>query len=66
MSGDMNFKSKFVSYVLADVTIFVQKVPFIFWHYVDVDKVSRITLKKIITKRDGINANNFEDRYYKV
>ena len=44
----MNFKSNFVSYVLADVIIFVQKVPFIFWHYVNVDEVSRITLKKLL------------------
>ena len=48
MSGDMNFKSNFVSYVLADVIIFVQKVPFIFWHYVNVDEVSRITLKQLL------------------
>ena len=44
----MNFKSNLVSYVLTDVTIFVQKVPFIFWHYVNVDEVSRITLKKLV------------------
>ena len=48
MSGDINYKSNFVSYVLADVIIFVQKVPFIFWHYVNVDEVSRITLKKLL------------------
>ena len=34
MSGDINY------YVLADVIIFVYEVPFIFWHYINVDKVS--------------------------
>ena len=48
MSRDINYKSNFVSYVLADVIIFVQKVPFIFWHYVNVDEVSGITLKKLL------------------
>ena len=40
MSGDINFKSNFVryvSYVLADVIIFVYEVPFIFWYYINVD-----------------------------
>ena len=27
-------------YVLADVIIFVYAVPYIFWHYINVDKVS--------------------------
>ena len=40
--------------MLADVIIFVYEVPCIFWHYINVDEVSRITLKKIITKCDGI------------
>ena len=39
MSGDINYKSNFVSYVLADV-IFVYEVPFIFWHNINVDEVS--------------------------
>ena len=48
MSGDINYKSNFVSYVLADVIIFVYEVPFIFWHYINVDKVSRIILEKLL------------------
>ena len=47
MSGDINYKSNFVSYVLADV-IFVYEVPFIFWHNIDVDEVSWIILKKLL------------------
>ena len=35
-------------YVLADVIIFVYKVPCIFWRYVNVDEVSLITLKKLL------------------
>ena len=61
MSGD-------VTYVLADVIIFVYEVPCVFWHYVNTDEVSLITLQKLlqsamellqiatawfITKRDG-------------
>ena len=54
MSGD-------VTYVLADVIIFVYEVPCVFWHYINVDEVSLITLKKVlqiatawfITKCDG-------------
>ena len=34
-------------YVLADVIIFVYEVPCIFWHYINVDEVSWITLKKL-------------------
>ena len=48
ISGDINNKSNFVSYVLADVIIFVYEVPFIFWHYINVDKVSLIILKKLL------------------
>ena len=48
MSGDINCKSNFVSCVLADVIIFVYEVPFIFWHYINVDEVSWITLKKFL------------------
>ena len=33
-SGDINYISNFVSYVLADVIIFVYGVSFIFWHYI--------------------------------
>ena len=64
-------------YVLADVIIFVYEVPYIFWHYINVDEVSRITLKTLlqsamellqiatgITKCDGFITNC--DRYYKV
>ena len=35
-------------YVLADVIIFVYEVPCIFWHYINVDEVSWITLKKLL------------------
>ena len=35
-------------YVLADVIIFVYEVPCIFWHYINVDEVSLITLKKLL------------------
>ena len=49
MSGDIDYKSYFVSYVLADVIIFVYEVPFIFWHYINVDEISSsITLKKLL------------------
>ena len=64
-------------YVLADVIIFVYEVPCVFWHYINVDEVIWITLKKLlqsamellqiatgITKCDGFITNC--DRYYKV
>ena len=35
-------------YVVADVIIFVYEVPCIFWHYINVDEVSWITLKKLL------------------
>ena len=41
MSGD-------VTYVLADVIIFVYELPCIFWHYINVDEVSLITLKTLL------------------
>ena len=41
MSGD-------VTYVLADVIIFVYEVPCVFWHYINADEVSLITLQKIL------------------
>ena len=34
--------------MLADVIIFVYEVPHIFWYYINVDEVSRITLKKLL------------------
>ena len=37
-------------YVLADVIIFVYEVPRIFWHYINVDEVSRITLKTLLQR----------------
>ena len=40
MSGD-------VTYMLADVIIFVYEVPCVFWHY-NVDEVILITLKKLL------------------
>ena len=48
MRRDKNNESNFVRNVLADVIIFVYKVPFVFWHYIFVDKVSWITLKKLL------------------
>ena len=41
MSGD-------VTYVLADVIIFVYEVPCVFWHYINTDEVSLITLQKLL------------------
>ena len=66
ISGDINYKSNCVSYVLADVIVFVYEVPFIFWHHIYVDEVSWITLKKIITKCDGIITICDSLVYYKV
>ena len=34
--------------MLADVIIFVYEVQCIFWHYINVDEVSLITLKKLL------------------
>ena len=34
--------------MLADVIVFVYEVPCIFWHYINVDEVSRITLKLLL------------------
>ena len=34
--------------MLADVIILIYEVPYIFWHYINVDEVSRITLKKLL------------------
>ena len=48
MNGDINYISNFVSYVLADIIIFVYGVSFIFWHYINVDEVSWITLKTLL------------------
>ena len=50
MSADINYKSNFVSYVLADrdVILFVYEVTFIFWHYINVGEVSWITLKTLL------------------
>ena len=40
MSGDLNhILSNFVNFVLTEVIIFVYQVPFIFWHYINVDEV---------------------------
>ena len=57
MSGDINCKSNFVSYVLADVIIFVYEVPFIFWHYINVDESKLNHSQKIFTQCDGIITN---------
>ena len=32
----------------SDVIIFVYEVPYIFWHYINIDEVSLITLKKLL------------------
>ena len=34
--------------MLADVIIFVYEVPCILWHYINVDEVSLITLKRLL------------------
>ena len=34
--------------MLADVIIFVYEVPCIVWHYINVDEVSLMTLKKLL------------------
>ena len=53
--------------MLADViSIFVYEVPCIFWRYINVDEVSLFTLKKVITKCDGIITNCDSLVYYKV
>ena len=54
-----------VTCYIADV-IFVYEVPCIFWHYINVEEVRWITLKKIITKCDGIITNCDSLVYYKV
>ena len=48
-------------------------MPFVFWHYILVDEVSRITLKnyykvksQLLTKCDGIITNCDKLVYYKV
>ena len=67
MRGNL-YISNFVSYVLADVIIFVLWSTihtFIFWHYINVDEVSE-SLQKIITKYDGIISNCDSLLYYKV
>ena len=46
MSGDRSSWRR--CYVLADVIIFLYEVPRIFWYYINVDEVSRITLKKLL------------------
>ena len=65
--------------MLADVIIFVYEVPCIFWHYINVDEVSLITLKKLLQSAMELlqiatafllqSATRFItncDRYYKV
>ena len=37
-----------VTCLIADVIMFFYEVPCIFWHYINVDEVSRITLKKLL------------------
>ena len=68
MSADINYKSNFVSYVLADrdVILFVYEVPFIFWHYINVGEVRWITLKTLLQSAMELlqNCNSFV--YFKV
>ena len=45
-------------YMLADVIIFVYEVPCVFWHYINVEEVSWITLKKLL--------QSAMDCYYKL
>ena len=66
MSRDMNYKSNFVSYVLTGVIIFVNEVPFIFWHYINVEKVSWITLKKLLQSAPHFVTNCDSLDYYKL
>ena len=66
MSGDMNYKSNFVSYVLADAIISVNEVPFISRHYINVDEVSWITLKKLLQSAPHFVTNCDSLVYYKV
>ena len=70
MSGDTLkiIYKQFVIHVLADVITFVYEVPFIFLHYINVDGVSLITLKKIlqsamiITNCDSTDASKDSPR----
>ena len=66
MIGDMNYKSNFVSYVLADAIISVNEVPFISRHYINVDEVSWITLKKLLQSAPHFVTNCDSLVYYKV
>ena len=34
--------------MLADIIIFFNEVPCVFWHYINVDEVSSVTLKKLL------------------
>ena len=63
ISGDINYISNSVSYVLADVIIFVYEIPFMLfqcWR----SKLNHS--QKIITKCDGIITNCDSLLYYKV
>ena len=57
--------------MLADViSIFVYEVPCIFWHYINVDEVSLITLKKVLQSamdllQIAISITKCDD-YYKL
>ena len=59
MSGD-------VTYVLADVIIFVYEVPWVFWQYVNADEVSLITLKKLLQSAMDSYYELRKLFYYKV
>ena len=72
-------KVRWFKWTAADVIIFVYEVPRIFWHYINVDEVSWITLKKLLQSAMELlqiatpfllqSATRFItncDRYYKV
>ena len=60
--------------MLADVIIFVYEVPFIFWHYINVDEVSQESLSKnyykvrwtVITNCDRFFITKCDTVYYKL
>ena len=61
MSGDMNYKSNFVSYVLADAIISVNEVPFISRHYINVDEAPHF-----VTNCDSFFITKGDMVYYKL
>ena len=75
MSGDMNYKSNFVSYVLADAIISVNEVPFISRHYINVDEAPHFVTNcdslvynkvTVITNCDSFFITKGDMVYYKL